>query len=101
TVTLPALSTPASRSDSGTECARVTSAARPGSPNQEASPVSHSDTGTPLAAAAAATVNAWLQRSGSSLPAVALTTRDLPLLPPSGAGGSGGVVPPGVLMCAP
>ena len=33
------------------------------------------ETGTPLATAAAATVKAWLQRSGSSLPAVTLMTR--------------------------
>ncbi|GAA2135933.1 hypothetical protein GCM10009727_30460 [Actinomadura napierensis] len=33
--------------------------------------------GTPLAAAAAATVNAWLQRSGASAPAVTLITRGL------------------------
>ena len=49
---------------------------QPGSANQADSPVSHSDTGTPLATAVAATVNAWLQRSGSSLPAVTLMTRD-------------------------
>ncbi len=36
--------------------------------------MSHSETGTPLATAAAATVKAWLQRSGSSLPAVTLMT---------------------------
>jgi hypothetical protein len=49
--------------------------ARPGSANQAASPVSHSETVTPLAAAVAATVKAWLQRSGSSFPAVTLMTR--------------------------
>ena len=38
--------------------------------------MSHSETGTPLAAAVAATVKAWLQRSGSSLPAVTLMTRE-------------------------
>jgi hypothetical protein len=46
-----------------------------GSANQADSPVSHSDTGTPAAAAVAATVNACEQRSGASAPAVALTTR--------------------------
>ena len=50
--------------------------ARPGSASQVASPVSHSDTVTPLAAAAAATVNACEQRSGASMPAVAFTTRE-------------------------
>jgi hypothetical protein len=35
-----------------------------------------SETGTPLATAVAATVKAWLQRSGSSLPAVTLMTKE-------------------------
>jgi hypothetical protein len=39
-------------------CGSENSAAFPGSANHADSPVSHSDTGTPLAAAAAATVNA-------------------------------------------
>ena len=55
--------------------AGLASAARPGTENQAASPVSQSDTCTPLATAAAATVQAWLPRSGSSLTAVALITR--------------------------
>ena len=53
------------------------SAARPGSANHADSPVSHREIGTPLAAAAAATVNAWLQRSGASAPAVTLMTSGL------------------------
>ncbi len=59
------------------ECASENSAARPGSANHADSPVSHSETGTSLAAAAAATVNAWLQRSGASAPAVTLITSGL------------------------
>src|SRR5690349_12881052 len=74
TVTEPAARIPASRPASGAACGSEKSSARPGRPNQAASPVSHSETGTPLAAAAAATVKAWLQRSGSSLPAVTLIT---------------------------
>ncbi len=58
-------------------CGSENSAARPGSANHADSPVSHSETGTPLAAAAAATVNAWLQRSGASAPAVTLITSGL------------------------
>ena len=58
TVTVPAARTAASRSASGVACGRLKSAARPGSANQADSPVSHNDTWTPLAAAAAATVNA-------------------------------------------
>ena len=73
--TVPLDRTLASRSVSGGACGRVKSAARPGSANQDASPVSHNDTGTPLAIAAAATLKAWLHRSGSSLPAVILMTR--------------------------
>ncbi len=76
TVTEPAARTPASRSASGAACGSEKSSARPGRPNQADSPVSHSETGTPLATAAAATVKAWLQRSGSSLPAVTLMTRE-------------------------
>ena len=75
TVTVPSASTEASRSGSGAACGSEKSAARPGSENQAASPVSQSEVVTPLATAAAATVKAWLQRSGSSLPAVALITR--------------------------
>ncbi len=74
TVTEPAARTPASRSARGAACGSEKSSARPGRPNQADSPVSHSETGTPLATAAAATVKAWLQRSGSSLPAVTLMT---------------------------
>ena len=48
--------------------------ARPGSANHAASPVSHRPTSAPAATAAAATVNAWLQRSGSSAPQVTFTT---------------------------
>lgn len=58
-------------------CGSENSAALPGSANHADSPVSHSDTGTALAAAAAATVNAWLQRSGASAPAVTLITNGL------------------------
>ncbi len=58
-------------------CGSENSAARPGSANHADSPVSHSETGTPLAAAAAATVNAGLQRSGASAPAVTLITSGL------------------------
>ena len=43
--------------------------ARPGTPNHAASPVSHRETSAPAATAAAATVNAWLQRSGVLGPA--------------------------------
>ncbi len=75
TVTEPAASTAASRSASGAACGSEKSSARPGRPSHADSPVSHSDTRAPAAAAAAATVNAWLQRSGSSLPAVTLMTR--------------------------
>ena len=53
---------------------REKSSARPGTANQAASPVSHSDTSAPEARAAAATVKAWLRRSGSSAPQVTLTT---------------------------
>jgi len=73
TVTVPSASTEASRSSSGAACGNEKSDARPGNANQAASPVSHSETLTPLATAA--TVKAWLQRSGSSLPAVTLITR--------------------------
>jgi hypothetical protein len=76
TVTEPAARTPASRSARGAACGSEKSPARPGRPNQADSPVSHSETGTPLATAAAATVKAWLQRSGSSWPAVTLMTRE-------------------------
>ena len=76
TVTEPAARTPASRSARGAACGSEKSSARPGRPNQADSPVSHSETGTPLATAVAATVKAWLQRSGSSLPAVTLMTRE-------------------------
>jgi hypothetical protein len=76
TVTVPAASTPASRSASGAACGSEKSSARPGRANQADSPVSHSETVTPLATAAAATVKAWLHRSGSSLPAVTLITKD-------------------------
>ncbi len=58
-------------------CGSENPAARPGSANHAASPVSHREIGTPLAAAAAATVNAWLQRSGASAPAVTLMTSGL------------------------
>lgn len=75
-VTVPAASTESRRSCSGAACCSLSSAARPGSANHADSPVSQSDTVTPLATAAAATVNAWLQRSGSFSPAVTLITRD-------------------------
>jgi hypothetical protein len=57
--------------------------ARPGTPYQADSPVSQSDTGTPLATPAAATVKAWLHRSApSDMPDVALITSDLAMLRP-------------------
>ena len=65
----------ACRSASGGECGSTMSAARPGTASQAASAASHRDTATPLASAVAATVRAWPQRSGSSLPAVTLMTR--------------------------
>src|SRR5689334_12167725 len=98
TVTVPAARTPASRSASGAACGSEKSSARPGRPNQADSPVSHSETETPLATAAAATVKAWLQRSGSSLPAVTLMTSErsgmaetlvVRARPGTGAAGSG------------
>ena len=58
TVTVPAARTPARRSASGAACGSEKSSARPGKPNQAASPVSHSETWTPLATAVAATVKA-------------------------------------------
>ena len=76
TVTVPAARIPASKSASGAACGSEKSSARPGRPNQADSPVSHSETGTPLATAAAATVKAWLHRSGSSLPTVTLMTTE-------------------------
>ena len=76
-VTWPAASTAASRSASGAACGSVNCSARPGSANQADSPVSHSEVGTPAATAVAATVNAWLHRSGASAPAVTLTTSEL------------------------
>ena len=57
-VTVPRASTDASRSASGAACGSEKSSARPGSPNHAASPVSHSETGTPLAIAVDATVKA-------------------------------------------
>src|SRR6266702_3418376 len=53
TVTEPAARTPASRSARGAACGSEKSPARPGRPNQADSPVSHSETETPLATAAA------------------------------------------------
>lgn len=58
-------------------CGSENPAARSGSANHADSPVSQRETGTSLAAAAAATVNAWLQRSGASAPAVTLITSGL------------------------
>ncbi len=75
TVTVPAVSTASSSWANGAAPSSVNVAARPGTPNQDASPVSHSDTVTPDATAVAATVNACEQRSGSSAPTVTLTTR--------------------------
>ncbi|GAA1578352.1 hypothetical protein GCM10009678_71340 [Actinomadura kijaniata] len=85
--------------------------ARPGSAYQAASPVSHNDTGTPLAIPAAATVNAWLHRSGPSAPAVTLITKDLaiprtlrprarraPRAGPLGCRAVGGMVSAGALV---
>ena len=53
-----------------------TASARPGTAIQLASPVSQRDTSTPLATAVAATVKACERRSGASVPAVTLTTRE-------------------------
>ena len=58
----------------GWACGRANASARPGTPNHAASPVSHSETSAPAATAVAATVKPWLQRSGSSAPAVTFTT---------------------------
>src|SRR6202034_863481 len=91
TVTVPSASTEASRSGSGAACGSAKSSGRPGSATPAAPPVSHSETGTPLATAVAATVNAWLHRSGSSLPAVTLITRFLATRETLFAGGA----PPG------
>ncbi len=74
-VTVPPATMLASRSASGGECGSTMSAARPGTASQAASAASHKETVTPLASAVAATVRAWPQRSGSSLPAVTLMTR--------------------------
>ena len=74
TVTVPSAATLVSRSASGVASGSANSSARPGTENHAASPVSHSDTSAPETAAAAATVNAWLQRSASSEPQVTLTT---------------------------
>ena len=71
TVTCPPATTAASRSASG--AARAGRTPRPaGDREPAASPVSHSPTSAPAATAAAATVNAWLQRSASSAPQVTL-----------------------------
>ena len=56
------------------ECGSENISARPGTANQLASPVNHSDTRTPAASAVAVTVNACEQRSGSSAPDVSFTT---------------------------
>src|SRR4051812_14408381 len=82
TVTVPAARTVARRLGSGAECGSWNDSALPGIANHTDSPVSQSDTGTPAAAAVAATVNAWAHRSGASEPAVALTTMDRPVMPP-------------------
>lgn len=77
TVTHPRANTVSSRSESGADPASSNAAARPGMPNQAASPVSHSEMPMPAAAAVAATVNPWEQRSASSCPAVTLTNNRL------------------------
>ena len=64
-VTRPPARTAARRSVSGVARGSEKSAAREGRANHAASPVSHSETEAPEATAAAATVKAWLQRSGS------------------------------------
>lgn len=76
-VTRPAARMTPRRSSREVAWGSENSAARPGSANHADSPVSHRETPTPLAAAAAATVNAWLQRSGASAPAVTLMTSGL------------------------
>ena len=59
----------------GAEPASSKAAARPGTASQAASPVSQSDTEIPELTAAAATVKACAHRSGSSVPAVDLTSK--------------------------
>ena len=76
TVTEPPSTSAASSSASGVARGSQNSSARPGSANHAASPVIHKDTSAPLARAAEATVNAWLQRSESSVPHVTFTTRE-------------------------
>ena len=56
----------------------VEGSARPGTANHAASPVSHRLTSAPAATAVEATVNAWLARSGSSAPAVLMTSLFMP-----------------------
>ena len=70
----PPARTDSIRSGSGAACGSSNSAARPGRANQDDSPVSHSETSTPLATATAATVKACEHRSGASAPAVTLIT---------------------------
>ena len=74
TVSVPAARTVSRRSASGAACGSSNASARPGTANQTESPVSQSETGAPAAAAVAATVKAWEQRSGASLPLVHFTT---------------------------
>src|SRR5262245_9084554 len=75
TVTVPADRIAASRYCIGAAPSRSYDSERPGTPNHDASPVSHSDTDAPAATAVAATVNACEHLSGSSAPAVSFTTR--------------------------
>src|SRR5688572_3740151 len=67
--------TASNRSASGVECANRKSHTFPGTANHAASPANQSDTIAPEAAAVAATLNACAHRSGSSIPAVTLTTK--------------------------
>src|SRR5687768_9548640 len=92
TVTRPLASTMSSRSWRGAACGRANSAALPGSPYQAASPVSQRETSSPAATPAAATVNAWLQRSAPSPPDVALITNALAISGTVVVTGYGGVL---------
>ena len=63
TVIVPLVRTAAISWSRGVASSSSNSSARPGTPNHAASPVSHSETSAPDAAAAAATVKPWLRRS--------------------------------------
>ena len=69
------MAAPGTRSATGLACGRSSDGARPGTANHTASPVSHTVTSAPAATPEAATVQAWLARSGASAPQVSLPTR--------------------------